>query len=333
VSVEGPATDRPFGSLSRRTAAGIADILVLGVGITIFTALLGASTDVRFVAQLLQAAYWIVPQSRLGSGQTIGKRLFDLRVVTSDGGLASLGMSAWRWFVAYGCSVPLVLALQRAGTDRTAPTPSVLVVVAIVPAFAMLADSYLLLANRSTRRTLHDLVSRTVVVRAEHQGALEMAPLWLVHRVIVGALAVVTVVAVPPTARWATAFVPRTLELMAATTALRADPRITSLGVVPTLAVDGRDTVWTVHVIAAMNAPHATVAQQDSAGRAIACAYALRAPRAVAAATVDLALLFNGGAEPIRYEVVYAPAELTPPLCASLLHAYPLAAPAARPIR
>jgi uncharacterized RDD family membrane protein YckC len=326
--------DRPFGSLPRRTAAGITDVLILGVGIAIFTALLGATTDVRFVAQLLQAAYWIVPQSALGSGQTVGKRLFDLRVVTADGALPSLGSSAWRWFVAYGCSVPLVLSYQRLGAGAPASAPLTLVLLTVVPAFAMLADSYLLLANRSTRRTLHDVASGTVVVRAEHQGAVELPPLWTGHRRVVGALAIVVLVAVPPMARWAAAVGPRTFELMAATTALRADPRFTNLGVVPTLRVAGRDTAWTVYVIAGMNAPHATIAQQDSAARAIACGYALRAPRAVAAATVDLDLLFNDGATPVRYAATYlASSELTAARCDAVRLAYPLAAPAARPIR
>jgi uncharacterized RDD family membrane protein YckC len=154
----------------RRLAAGVYDGLLLLAVLMLSTAALQAFTGgeaityasvgaweyvYRFAMAALVAGYYGLAWTR--RGQTLGMKAWKLRVERPDGGLPGWGDVLRR----LGCAAPLYL-LAIAGVlafmTRIAG-PGVLVACAVP-----LAASYAWLALRGTG-TLHDLVSRTRVVR------------------------------------------------------------------------------------------------------------------------------------------------------------------------
>jgi len=98
--------------LGRRLAAGSVDMLVwlaavnaLAFPLGLTSALTGASEDsdlaMRFnlMAQIVAAAYFILPMSRIGGGATPGYRLFGLRLVAADDLRAPGAIRTVVWYI------------------------------------------------------------------------------------------------------------------------------------------------------------------------------------------------------------------------------------------
>jgi len=173
----------------RRVGAFAVDVLLLGV-IGQLIALLFSHQFMRLgqagrlVGFVIAAIYFIPAYHR--RGQTLGKRLMRIRVQALDGGPVSLSAATFRYLALY---VPWLLN----GVFFAAPDwPKVLtiavgVVMGSVLVIGLLGNAYLLVFNKPSRRLIHDLIARTVVVDAISDrvalvaGDVRLAPThWIV---------------------------------------------------------------------------------------------------------------------------------------------------------
>jgi uncharacterized RDD family membrane protein YckC len=183
-----PAPPRsPIAGFWRRALAAFIDSTLLAV--------LGWVLGLFFSEQFMQMGGWgrllgfgiallyFVPlNSRIGEGQTLGKRLLRIRVTAASGPLISLPRSFARSFVLMlpyflnGAPVPTELLLSPLGA-------------AVGIALFGLGGSivYLFLFNRRTRQSLHDLAVKSYVV---HTGAEEdeKPQMWRGHYVVVACI-------------------------------------------------------------------------------------------------------------------------------------------------
>ena len=130
----------------------------------------------------LALAYRGLLGSRLGGGQTLGKRLSGIRVVGRDGAPLPVWRALLREtlflapFFLLGAPVPPDALLGATG-----------IVLAIVLVGGLFALAYLFLCNGRGRRTLHDLLAGSAVVRAA--AAPPVPPAWRGHLVVIGVVA------------------------------------------------------------------------------------------------------------------------------------------------
>ena len=175
----------------RRLAAFLIDSIILGVptlllGLAFFqwAANLGqAGRLVGFVAALV---YFGVLNSRIGGGQTLGKRLLGIRVTDRAGEALSLMRSSLRFLVL---AIPYFL--NGLWFDVNTASVGVLeflfgVLLAFIVFGGLGAIVYLIIFNRRTRQSLHDLAIGSFVVR----GRPKAVPLALatprLHIILVG---------------------------------------------------------------------------------------------------------------------------------------------------
>ena len=116
----------------------------------------------RLVGFALVVFYFGLLNSRMGQGQTLGKRLLRVRVVDAKGELISLGRSLLRAVIL---GAIFLLDSSMAGGNW--------VVYGIVLAL-WLGLIYWYVFNRGTRQSLHDLVVGTYVVRDEAAGPVSL---------------------------------------------------------------------------------------------------------------------------------------------------------------
>lgn len=181
----------------RRSLAFVVDGLVLGVvgagagwlAFDVFASWGGYGRAVGFVVAL---AYFGVMNSALFGGQTLGKRLLEVRVVGKDGTLLSLPQSLLRYAVL---GVPFFLNGAQFNTAVLFSAASY--VLSLLVFGGMFSILYLYVFNRHGRRSLHDLaVGSSVVTAASPIAAVRPSPVWRVHLVVVGLL-LVAAAAVP----------------------------------------------------------------------------------------------------------------------------------------
>lgn len=194
-TVEAPVAAPCVAGFWRRSLAFIVDALVLGVigagagwlAFDVFARLGGYGRAVGFVVAL---AYFGAMNSALFGGQTLGKRLLEVRVVGKDGALLSLPQSLLRYAVL---GVPFFL--NGAPFDTTVLFSPVGYVLSLLIFGGMLSILYLYVFNRHGRRSLHDLaVGSSVVTAASPVKAVRPSPVWRVHLVVVGLLLVAAAV-------------------------------------------------------------------------------------------------------------------------------------------
>jgi uncharacterized RDD family membrane protein YckC len=133
----------------------------------------------RFIGFAIALLYFVPLNSRLGGGQTVGKRALGIRVVSKTGEPLSVGRSFVRSFVLllpfFVNGAPIPMAWLRAGGG--------LVFSEIVFGLG-LAIFYLIAFNAKTRQSLHDLVVGSYVVRVGSEGA-DKPKIWAGHYVVV----------------------------------------------------------------------------------------------------------------------------------------------------
>jgi uncharacterized RDD family membrane protein YckC len=178
----------------RRVAAFAIDTVLLGcigaaVGAALGNWLFGVGQWGRLIGVFIAGAYLVPANSILLGGQTIGMRLLKIRVQALSGELLSLGRSAVRYlvfavpFFCNGLFLDLHNAPYWVGVLAGVALGTILVI-------GILGDTYLLLFNRPSRRLLHDLVSRSVVVRAVSPRTAVQAPIALAHIGVFAAIVV-----------------------------------------------------------------------------------------------------------------------------------------------
>lgn len=178
----------------KRLLAFLIDSLFLGVvgfllGLMFFDALAKLGGWGRLVGFIIALLYFGILNSSLGKGQTLGKRLTNLKVVDREGQLLSLSRSFLRYTIL---AVPFFL--NGALIPPSAISPAVGIVLSLIIFGGGGAIVYLYIFNQRTRQSLHDLSVSTFVVRASAAEPPPVVSIWKYHFVIIGALCFIFVI-------------------------------------------------------------------------------------------------------------------------------------------
>lgn len=172
----------------RRVLGFFIDGILIGLvgcvlGFFLFDYFAGVGAWGRLLGFIIASVYYVPMNSRLGGGRTLGKRLVGTRVVGRDGETIGLGRSAIRFlvlgvpFFLNGALIPPDLLLGWIG----------FAVGVLVFGFGG-SIVYLIIFNRRTRQSLHDLVAGTFVVKAESKSAPVTLTTGKIHFAIVALL-------------------------------------------------------------------------------------------------------------------------------------------------
>ena len=179
----------------RRVGAFIVDAFILGI----LGLLLGLLFSQQFVALggwgraigfPIAAIYFVILNSRIGGGQTIGKRILRIQVVDKTGELLSLPKSTLRYFV-----IGIPYFLNGAMVPETFLYPVGFYFLSLLVFGFGLSIIYLIVFNRNTRQSLHDIIASTYVVRKSIDSTETIKPIWSVHYAICGILMVLSLLA------------------------------------------------------------------------------------------------------------------------------------------
>ena len=171
----------------RRIGALFIDTLVLGilgyvVGLFLEDAFVQLGGWGRLIGFAVSITYFGVMNSSLSNGQTIGKKILNIKVVDSTNSTISLPKSFLRYsFLA----VPF--SLNGAQITNEALLSYLMYPLSFIIFGGLLSISYLYIFNRVTRQSLHDLVIGTYVVNAEVNSE-ELPSVWKPHLGVVAAL-------------------------------------------------------------------------------------------------------------------------------------------------
>jgi uncharacterized RDD family membrane protein YckC len=262
------------------------------------------------------AVYFILAYGPIGKGYSLGKRVCAIRVVNRDGEVLSVGASTTRWAVSIGITLPL--SVLSSGFENGHPMHVTAATAILVPTLSVaLVDSLLVLVNRPSRRSLHDLAAGSYVVTRGHKGTIPATPFWRGHYGGIAACCLAVTAFAARVYRYALEMAPRTIELARASERVRASHRVTGLIVVPGFATDGADTTRFVSVIATIRATPRTEHEAESLRKALACALAREAPSAFRGAELDAMISFDRGSVPTVSTAVYrADRDLSVAACA-----------------
>ncbi|WCN13647.1 RDD family protein [Marinomonas mediterranea] len=171
----------------RRIGALFIDTLVLGifgyvVGLLLEDAFVQLGGWGRLIGFFVSITYFGVMNSSLSNGQTIGKKILNIKVVDSSNSTISLPKSFLRYsFLA----VPF--SLNGAQITNEALLSYLMYPLSFIIFGGLFSISYLYVFNRVTRQSLHDLVVGTYVVNAEVSSE-ELNSVWKPHLGVVAGL-------------------------------------------------------------------------------------------------------------------------------------------------
>ncbi|MCG9786843.1 RDD family protein [Vibrio mediterranei] len=171
----------------RRIGALFIDSLVLGIlgsviGLFLEDTFVQLGGWGRLIGFAVSITYFGVMNSSLSNGQTIGKKILNIRVVDSSNSTISLPKS----FVRYSfLAVPF--SLNGAQIPNELSLSYLMYPLSLITLGGLLSISYLYVFNRVTRQSLHDLVVGTYVVNTE-ANRQELPPVWKPHLGVVAVL-------------------------------------------------------------------------------------------------------------------------------------------------
>jgi len=171
----------------RRIGAFAIDTIILGIvgfglGLILEKQFVQLGGWGRFVGFFIALFYFGVLNSRVFDGQTVGKKLVNIRVV--DGNNESIDLS--RSFARYSLlGVPFFL--NGAQFTNEAMTSFWIYPISLLIFGGLLSVVYLYIFNRVTRQSLHDLVVGTYVVNSGSERS-DARAFWRPHLVVVAAL-------------------------------------------------------------------------------------------------------------------------------------------------
>jgi uncharacterized RDD family membrane protein YckC len=264
----------------RRVGAFVIDGLIVGtagvlIGMTAFDAMAKLGEPARLVGLSLGVVYFGVLGSRIAGGQTVGKRLLGLRVQTLDGAPLSLVRALGRAFVLCG---PLVLNGVAGRTDGGVLVYGGFVLAATALFGVGLAQIYLLIFNRPSRRLVHDILCGTVVLRTNSLAT--EAPVAAVHRRVAAGIVAVVFVLLAGTTIYFSVRMPAVLaDLKSPMAAVQSLPEVMTAGVASTTSVvavsgQGKTTSHSLAINARLKAwPAAPEAEAQRIGRAVLAVY------------------------------------------------------------
>jgi uncharacterized RDD family membrane protein YckC len=179
---------RHIGALWRRVCAFLVDGIVVGLAATFvaspfFEPLSRVGPWGPLLGFIMALPYYAILNSKIGDGQTLGKRLLDLQVIGADGNPISFGKSVLRYAVF---AVPYYLGDVRFPATRT-PWLVATLFPFIATCFTC-ATVYLIFFNRRTRQGVHDLSAGSYVCDADILDPVYAQPIWRIHWVILAGL-------------------------------------------------------------------------------------------------------------------------------------------------
>lgn len=172
----------------RRLAALVVDGLLLGtvgflLGLLFSEQFIALGPWGRWLGFIIELAYFGLLNSRLGNGQTLGKRLLKIRVVDGESQLLSLPRAMVR---------AVILATPFALNGTSASNLYLMVPLSVLLFGGLFSILYLYLFNRRTRQSLHDLAVGSFVVNADAlESDTEREPIWPWHLRLVGLIFIV----------------------------------------------------------------------------------------------------------------------------------------------
>lgn len=183
----------------RRIGALFIDALILGfVGFLLGLALEATFIQIggwgRLIGFGIALAYFGLMNSKLCNGQTIGKRLLNLRVVDLDNHTIPLIKSVLRYIV-----LAAPFSLNGAQFTDEALLSYLMYPLSMIIFGGLFSIVYLYIFNRVTRQSLHDLATGTLVVNANMEKQ-EVGKVWKPHLVIVAVFFVAA--AIVPVFTW-----------------------------------------------------------------------------------------------------------------------------------
>jgi uncharacterized RDD family membrane protein YckC len=186
----------------------------------------------RAIGFAIASLYFVPLNGRLGGGQTVGKRIARIRVISGSGLPLGMGRSFVRSFVLMlphflnGALMPDWLMTNSAG--------SLLLCAAI---FGMgFSIVYLILFNVKTRQSLHDLAVGSYVIRVGSETA-DKPKTWAGHYVVVGLILLAAAVLPALVGRLVKNWLPQ--EMTAAYEAIQREPEVAAAHV-----VTGQTVFW-----------------------------------------------------------------------------------------
>lgn len=188
-----PPPRRRIGALWRRVIAFAIDVLIVGLiglalGYVFFDLLMSLGPAGRLVGYSVGLVYFAIPESSIGHGQSLGKRLLLLQVVNRDGGLLTVEQSLVRYTVF---AIPWFLNGLSLPISRMSWAVGLLLGLAVFGLGS--ATIYLMLFNRNTRQGVHDLAAGSYVAEAGRDDPVTAHPIRKPHWFIAAALIVLAV--------------------------------------------------------------------------------------------------------------------------------------------
>lgn len=183
-----------IGGFWRRLGAFVLDMIVLGIlgqilGYFFFDQLAAMGAWGRLFGWTISVSYFGTMNSRLGSGQTLGKRLLDIVVVDDTGSLISVQKSLFRSALLF---TPMFLNGAAIPTDKIPTFFNYMLGFVIFGGIAVIF--YLFVFNRRTRQNIHDLAVQTYVIKKSVTQIPVKKRIWTVHYAICGLLCVIVLV-------------------------------------------------------------------------------------------------------------------------------------------
>lgn len=184
---------RTIAGFWRRLGALIIDLILLGivgfiVGALFFDTFARMGAYARLVGFAIALAYFGICNSRIGGGQTLGKRWLGVQVVDAHGQLLTLPRSMLRYAVL---GIPFFCNGLPVDPGLAMSTP-LGYLLALIVFGGGLATIYLYIFNRRTRQSLHDLAVGSYVERFNPVAQpVPFLPMWRGHVVAVAVIAAI----------------------------------------------------------------------------------------------------------------------------------------------
>jgi uncharacterized RDD family membrane protein YckC len=186
-----PEEARIVSGIWRRFAAIAIDSLIVGIvgsiiGFIFFDFFAAIGYWGRLFGFSVAGIYFVLLNSSLRNGQTFGKQILGIEVVTRDGNHISPGQSLLRYLIL---AVPFFINgvfIKISGI--AAMLFATLIGFVIIDVLFIV---YFAIFNRKTRQSIHDLITGTFVVNAKPKGPVQTQGIWKPHFIIIGSFCLI----------------------------------------------------------------------------------------------------------------------------------------------
>ena len=168
----------------KRIGALLLDTFILGVigfalGFFLESTFAQIGSWGKLIGFIIAVIYFGLMNSAIFNGQTVGKKVFDIRVVDAANRAISLPKSILRYSI-----LAMPFFLNGAQVHNDALLAYLIYPFSIILFGGLFAISYLYIFNRATRQSLHDLVVGTYVVNSA-AAQTDTDKVWKPHLVLV----------------------------------------------------------------------------------------------------------------------------------------------------